>query len=312
MLEYLTQQLVLIWFGLACGQDSATLPAKQGSLGRPVDRKNNLVDMIIDRALKGSFLQGTELDDMTLAKRRHVVMPQQTSSFSVPSSMLIPRSSAILHRSQTTPGASWSTPNRAATAHAMLVQREMPIAVHAGKGFGPKRESKPEELDLPDPETAEEAVEQGLKLYAAGNVKRALTVFLKASLLEDFNTLEKRATYYNIACCYSKLGQTRQGLKALRDCLDAGFEDWETLLADDDLQPLRDDSIFEKLLEYYKVGFFGKLFRPYDLEDEAPSKASAKVDESTSGEPKTKSEAGKRIQELKAQLASSRNQKPKS
>ena len=50
---------------------------------------------------------------------------------------------------------------------------------------------------------------------------------------------EKISALYNIACCHSQLGDTRNGLVALAGSLEAGFDDFNTARTDPDLAPLR-------------------------------------------------------------------------
>jgi hypothetical protein len=82
---------------------------------------------------------------------------------------------------------------------------------------------------------------------------------------------ERQAALFNIACCYSRLGQAREGLAALAGCLEAGYQDADQLRADPDLAFLREDERFEGLLQRFRLaqpgggGFFGSLLRGFGL-----------------------------------------------
>lgn len=82
---------------------------------------------------------------------------------------------------------------------------------------------------------------------------------------------ERQAALFNIACCYSRLGQAREGLAALAGCLEAGYQDGDQLRADPDLAFLREDERFEGLLQCFRLaqpgggGFFGSLLRGFGL-----------------------------------------------
>jgi len=80
-------------------------------------------------------------------------------------------------------------------------------------------------------------------------------------------------TQYNIACCYSMLGQVDEGLKSLDQALNLGFEDYGKVRADPNLAKLRQSPKFSDVLDKYDepvinwaavqgtFGAFGKLFK---------------------------------------------------
>jgi hypothetical protein len=77
---------------------------------------------------------------------------------------------------------------------------------------------------------------------------------------------EKQSALYNIACCHSRLGNTREGLAALAGCLEAGYEDLNQLRSDADLAELRKDERFEGLIKRLVPdtnGFFGGLLKGF-------------------------------------------------
>jgi hypothetical protein len=80
-------------------------------------------------------------------------------------------------------------------------------------------------------------------------------------------------THYNIACCYSMLKQVDEGLKSLDMAMNCGFEDYQKVRSDKNLDGLRTSPKFEKLINSYDepvinweainntFGAFGKLFK---------------------------------------------------
>lgn len=75
---------------------------------------------------------------------------------------------------------------------------------------------------------------------------------------------EKTSALYNIACCHSKLGNTRSGLVAIAGCLEEGYSDLQQLRMDPDLEGLRKDPKFEGLLKRIaenSLGPFGGLLK---------------------------------------------------
>ena len=55
-------------------------------------------------------------------------------------------------------------------------------------------------------------------------------------------------TLYNVACVYSRLGEIRRAVEALRQAISAGYENFPWLRNDPDLDALRDDAEFKALL----------------------------------------------------------------
>lgn len=60
---------------------------------------------------------------------------------------------------------------------------------------------------------------------------------------------EEMSALYNMACCYSKMQEMDSGIACIRGLLEVGFDDFETLRNDADLQYLRSSPEFEKLLD---------------------------------------------------------------
>jgi len=81
---------------------------------------------------------------------------------------------------------------------------------------------------------------------------------------------EKISAYYNIACCLSRTGNIHDGLLALLEALQMGYEDFDQLRQDPDLEAIRADTKFEPLMQrFQKVtrqnmlqSFIGNLKNP--------------------------------------------------
>ena len=63
---------------------------------------------------------------------------------------------------------------------------------------------------------------------------------------------EKISAFYNIACCLSRTGNTNDGLMALFEALQMGYEDFDQIRKDPDLEGLTTDHKFEKLLQRFQ------------------------------------------------------------
>ena len=54
---------------------------------------------------------------------------------------------------------------------------------------------------------------------------------------------------YNFACFYSKMGENQLAIEALKNSVKAGHEDYEWFKRDSDLDPIRNEPEFIKLME---------------------------------------------------------------
>ena len=71
---------------------------------------------------------------------------------------------------------------------------------------------------------------------------------------------EKISAFYNIACCLSQTGNTDDGLLALLEALSMGYDDYQQIRTDPDLEKLRTDKRFEPLMQkFQKVSRKGLL-----------------------------------------------------
>ena len=102
--------------------------------------------------------------------------------------------------------------------------------------------------------------DEALSKFRAGKIEDALIDFENVLSLEpknylgdDFSRVTQvyRVTQYNIACCYSTLGQIEAGLEALDSCMAAGFEDYAKVRRDPNLAKLRESPKFKSIIDKY-------------------------------------------------------------
>lgn len=103
--------------------------------------------------------------------------------------------------------------------------------------------------------------EGALKKYNAGAHADALVDFENVLAMEPPNYLGDdfarvtqvyRATQYNIACCYSAIGQVDAGLEALDDAMKSGFSAYKKIRTDPNLATLRaDKKAFAAVIDKY-------------------------------------------------------------
>ena len=99
--------------------------------------------------------------------------------------------------------------------------------------------SKKKELEVQRPDMFDE----GIALYNKEDFDGALIVFEEVAALEPKNYMSDsfemateiyRVSEYNIACCFSKLGQTENSLAALKSAC-AGWTDYKKICTDPSL-----------------------------------------------------------------------------
>jgi len=149
--------------------------------------------------------------------------------------------------------------------------------------------------DTPNPTTFREAEVLGLRLMQEGNFEEALVAFQKGMklpgsrpdvlrtkslsgpspvggsyggtdsqkvmTLDDF---ELQAAHYNMACAHARLGNLDEAIANLAKAFENGFDNYSTVRGDPDLDPIKQEADFAKLMEAYEpngfnpFGFFGK------------------------------------------------------
>ena len=82
-------------------------------------------------------------------------------------------------------------------------------------------------------------------LYQAKNCRKAIPAYEKVlELRGGFPS----AAAYNVACCYALLGEKEPALRWLEKSFDLGFRDLKNAQTDTDLESLRDDPRYQKLV----------------------------------------------------------------
>ena len=79
----------------------------------------------------------------------------------------------------------------------------------------------------------------------AGLWQKGLDVDIKLSHLRPGDAI----VFYNLACSYALLNQTRAALEALTRAIDLGYDDFEHLKGDTDLDNLLKDEYFQKYIK---------------------------------------------------------------
>jgi len=149
--------------------------------------------------------------------------------------------------------------------------------------------------DAPNPTSFREAEVLGLRLMQEGNFEEALVAFQKGmklpgsrpdvlrtkalsgpspvggafggtesqsvNALDDF---ELQAAHYNMACAHARLGNLEESIGNLAKAFENGFDNYSTVRGDPDLDPIKQQADFQKLMDAYETkgfnpfGFFGK------------------------------------------------------
>lgn len=105
-----------------------------------------------------------------------------------------------------------------------------------------------------------ELFDEALSKFRGGKTEEALIDFENVLSMEpknylgdDFSRVTKvyRITQYNIACCYSTLGQVDNGLEAIDAAMACGFEDFDKVRRDPNLENLRKSEKFTSIINKY-------------------------------------------------------------
>jgi hypothetical protein len=105
-----------------------------------------------------------------------------------------------------------------------------------------------------------EVFNDGMQKFGSGKIEEALIDFEEVIGMEPKNYVGDnfarvtdiyKVTQYNVACCYSSLGQVEPGLDALKASLLAGFEDFKKVRSDPNLAKLREDPGFTPLINKF-------------------------------------------------------------
>lgn len=88
----------------------------------------------------------------------------------------------------------------------------------------------------------------------------ALIVFEEVAALEPKNFMSDnfetsteifKVAQYNIACCFSKLGQTDNSIGALKKCMAAGWTDYKKIRSDPSLDNVQKTSKFTDMMDKF-------------------------------------------------------------
>ena len=96
-----------------------------------------------------------------------------------------------------------------------------------------------------DPEPVEALMVLGNNYTARGQYQEGLAVDLRLSSLRPEDAL----VHYNLACSYSLLRRVNEAVATLEVALALGYRDFEFLEKDPDLDPIRRDPSYKRLVE---------------------------------------------------------------
>ena len=88
----------------------------------------------------------------------------------------------------------------------------------------------------------------GYAYYELGKNEDAIKSYKQALRIDHDDT----DAHCNLACCYSLLGNVNKALESLGKAIDLGYNDIEHLESDSDLNGLRDEADYKKLINKLK------------------------------------------------------------
>jgi tetratricopeptide (TPR) repeat protein len=116
------------------------------------------------------------------------------------------------------------------------------VATYAGKIEDAKEEVRK------NPDDASAHFNLGKAYYELGKHQEAIESFKQAIRIDPDDAL----AHYNLACCYSLLGNVSKALKSLGKAIDLGFDNIKHMESDSDLDGLRDEAGYKKLINKLK------------------------------------------------------------
>ena len=84
----------------------------------------------------------------------------------------------------------------------------------------------------------------------------------ESNAIQSLDEFELQAAHYNMACAHAQLSQLGEAIVSLEKAFQAGFDNYATVRGDPDLDPIKKDKDFEKLMEQYEPK---KGFNPFGL-----------------------------------------------
>ena len=119
------------------------------------------------------------------------------------------------------------------------------------QNYSKKKELEVQRLDMFD---------EAIALYNKKDYDNALIIFEEVAALEPKNFMSDnfqtatevyKVTMYNIACCFSKLGQLDNSLQALKKCMGAGWTDYKKIRTDPSLAEVRTSPDFKAMIDKF-------------------------------------------------------------
>jgi tetratricopeptide (TPR) repeat protein len=94
----------------------------------------------------------------------------------------------------------------------------------------------------------------GHRYTEAGEYEKGLIADLKLSKLQPQDPL----VWYNLACSYSLLQKEEEAVRALQAAVDRGYDDLLHMESDKDLNNIRDEEAFKKIIQNLYFRKYGK------------------------------------------------------
>lgn len=95
--------------------------------------------------------------------------------------------------------------------------------------------------------------QEAMEWHTAGAFEKSIAAFRSIAQAYPKSDLGVAAAY-NVACGFSLSGDRERAFEWLHRAVDQGFQNWDLLETDTDLDPLRDDPRFAELLERHDTG----------------------------------------------------------
>ena len=75
----------------------------------------------------------------------------------------------------------------------------------------------------------------------------------ESSAVQSLDEFELQACHYNMACAFAQLNLLQESINSLEMAFQAGFDNYATVRGDPDLDPIKKEKDFEKLMEKYGI-----------------------------------------------------------
>ena len=98
-----------------------------------------------------------------------------------------------------------------------------------------------------DPEFFDARYNLSIVYALKGDLDRSISSFEELVAGQPTNA----SAYYNIACLYARQNQTEQATEWLKKAIDRGYDNWEHLKADPDMQTIRHTMYFKNLVKQH-------------------------------------------------------------